>query len=661
MKHRIFAALFLLSPLIILTNFPYPYSLPRWIFLTILCFVWSIALLIDSARKKINLQLSRLDLLFVFFVLTLGITTATSVDIAHSLWGSLERSFAFTLWPPLLVAFFGLKVSLQKLEDKTFLFRFFSIIVLITSLWGVLQKYIPGFSETFSGNRIGGTLGNAIFFGSYITLSIGILAFKLFEERKYSAWWFFTVITTIIAAITLLLTQTRGPLLGLCAGTIVALSTYLYKTVTNKRTKAFGLAGIIFVVALAGLLAYNKQITSQTTVTTRVLNWKMAWSGFKNKPVFGWGPENYNLAADNNFLPALSNYSIAETHADKPHNYFLEILVTSGIVGLVAYLILLAYATHSIFQAKIPPTQTAILCGLIAAGITQNLSSFETHSTATLFIVIIALISTTQKTVAAKKIETIILATLAVSMAVIILSGTVPIIKDSSAYFSAIKLTDTYKAHHDSIKKLQQHFNSTPFARDYFTTISFAIVGQYWQNPTGYSKLSPAEQTLHLDDIQWLRNAITEIDAKHSTNGAWKLQLANSSYQIFSLTRTEADGAQTEKLYSDYTRIAPKRQEPLMQLGQIELLRSNPEKSLQYFDSAITLDPNYTTPHWQRCLSLFALKKHSLAWSEIEFLMSKQYEFRPPQIANYIYNQLLGNGMQSEAEKFRIYFESSNF
>lgn len=660
MNHRIFAALFLLSPLIILTNFPYPYSLPRWVFITLLCCIWSITLLIDGARKKIDLHLSILDWALIAFVLIVGLTTITSTNSTQSLWGSLERSFAFSLWPSLLVAFFGLKVALQKPNNRFFLLRFFTLTIFVASLWGMLQKFVPGFSQTFSGSRIGGTLGNAIFFGSYLTLSTGILALKLTEEKKYSAWWLFTCTTSVLAVITVLLTQTRGPLLGLCVGIFFALTAYLYKVADRKRMILLGAAAIILAAVIAGVIAYKKNLITQTTITTRILNWNIAWNGFKDKPLFGWGPENYNRAADKNFIPSLTNYSIAETHADKPHNYFLEILVTSGIVGLIAYFFLLAAAAHTLLRAKLPPTEFSILLGILAASVAQNLSSFETHGTIALFIFALSLIAVAQKDDTLKKTQLPILTLLMIGSSAVVLYGTTTIIKDSSAYFSAIKLSGTYQSHHESIKKLQQNFESTPFTHDYFTTISFAIIGQYWQNPTGYAQLTPNELKLHAEDLEWLRNVITKIDNEQAVNGVWKLSLANSSYQLFSLTRSDADGARAIKLFTDYSYIAPNRQEPLMQLGQLELLRNNPEKALTYFDAAIKLEPEYKTPHWQRSLSLFALKKHALAWNEIEFLMSKNYEFTPPQIANYVYNQLLGNGLLSEAEKFRLYFERFN-
>ena len=109
MLHRIFAALFLISPLIILTNLAYPYTLPRWFFISLVCCAWSIALAADIIRKKITFKFSPIDWAFIAFISALGLSTLTSIDRTNSLWGSMERSFAFSLWPLLFVAFLGMK------------------------------------------------------------------------------------------------------------------------------------------------------------------------------------------------------------------------------------------------------------------------------------------------------------------------------------------------------------------------------------------------------------------------------------------------------------------------------------------------------------------------------------------------------------------------
>lgn len=663
MLHRIFAAFILISPLIILTNLAYPYALPRWIFISLVCWAWSLALAIDILRKKITFKFSPIDYAFIAFVSALGLSTLTSIDRTHSLWGSMERSFAFSLWPLLLIAFFGLKLVLSNAASKIFLLRVFVVSVFLASLWGILQKLLPGFSQTFSGARIGGTLGNAIFFGSYLTLSIGILSYYLTLEKYRSRWWYAAIITIITATTTLLFTQTRGPLLGLCAGAFVATSVYVYFKSSKKIIVLVSIAALLIAGLMGSYVAYQKNLISPTTITTRLFNWNMAWDGFKEKPLLGWGPENYSRATDAHFIPELSEYSIAETHTDKPHNYFLELAVTSGFLGLAAYVILLCITLQQIYsqfkKSNISRAQAALFSGTLAASIIQNMSSFETHGSVLVFILLLALISAQEKTIKNPLVTTITFTALPIIATLIVLFGVIPTLRDSSAYIQTLELNQSYTNEHAALLPLKQYLSATPFPRDYFTAISFAIVGQYWQNAPAREQLTSDEKKLHEQDMQWLRETISDLSAQHPSDGVWKLPLAHSAFQLFSITRQETDGDVAEKLYTDYSLVAPRRQEPLMQLAQLALLTNKPDNAVDYLHAAIKLDPNYLTPYWQRSLALFALKKTDLAWTDIEFLMSQHFMFTPPHIANYVYNQLLNNQKTSEAESFRAYFEGS--
>ncbi len=477
MIHRIFAALFLSSSLVILTNLPFPYSLPRWTFLTLLSAAWSLFLIRDVI-KKIIAPITRLDCTFIFFVLVLAASTIFSIDPLRSMWGSLERSFAFSLWPVLLVCYFGLKQAFLKQDNKTFLFRFFTITVAAAALWGIFQKNIPGFSATFSGNRIGGTLGNAIFFGSYLTLSIGIIATRFFDEKKYSQWWFFSATSIALASVSLFFTQTRGPLLGLFVGIAVAIATYFFVTKPYKKTILIIFASVCALAVATAFFTFNKKIVTPTTITTRLYNWDMAWHGIADRPIFGWGPENFNIAADKYFEPKLAEYSIAETHADKPHNYFIEIAVTSGLVGLLTYLFLLTSAFDAVRAVRGASHQFAILLGTLVASAVQNASSFETHGSIVVFVFLLAYLSSQQTPINTKKLQLPLFLTLALCVFFVSTKAALPIVKDAPHLLAVIKLTQPYRNEHTSIRELQKNLSSTAFPLDYFTALSHAIVGQ---------------------------------------------------------------------------------------------------------------------------------------------------------------------------------------
>ena len=53
---------------------------------------------------------------------------------------------------------------------------------------------------------------------------------------------------------------------------------------------------------------------------------------FKERPIFGWGPENFSIALEKHYLPQF------EVWYDRAHNVFFDYLTQTGILGLLSYL-----------------------------------------------------------------------------------------------------------------------------------------------------------------------------------------------------------------------------------------------------------------------------------------------------------------------------------
>jgi hypothetical protein len=103
------------------------------------------------------------------------------------------------------------------------------------------------------------------------------------------------------------------------------------------------LAGLLFASRDSAWVKNNRILKrvatislSEGTVGNRLVTWQMAWQGFKEKPILGWGQEN--------FYQVFNKYYTTENFEpwfDRSHNVFFDRLITGGIVGLVSYLSLL--------------------------------------------------------------------------------------------------------------------------------------------------------------------------------------------------------------------------------------------------------------------------------------------------------------------------------
>ena len=59
----------------------------------------------------------------------------------------------------------------------------------------------------------------------------------------------------------------------------------------------------------------------------------------KEKPLLGWGRENFSLGFNKYFNPAFEKAKLGEAWEDRAHNIFLEEAINGGLFGLSSYLI----------------------------------------------------------------------------------------------------------------------------------------------------------------------------------------------------------------------------------------------------------------------------------------------------------------------------------
>ena len=131
--------------------------------------------------------------------------------------------------------------------------------------------------------------------------------------------------------------------------------------------------------------------TGDATVNNRKVVWGIAAESIKERPLLGWGTDNFRYPFDLRYDPTLLNSNSDETYWDKPHNVFLESLVTSGGVGFVAYLAFLLTIFLAVRRSdeRFRPFGYAIL----AAYLVQNFVIFDSFATYLMLFIFIAFVS----------------------------------------------------------------------------------------------------------------------------------------------------------------------------------------------------------------------------------------------------------------------------
>jgi O-antigen ligase/tetratricopeptide (TPR) repeat protein len=362
---------------------------------------WTLLCLYD---KKYLPKFSPINILATVFVCVVFIADIFSENPFKSFWSNFERMEGwFTilyLWMYLIVL-----ESVIRVDKVWNYFLSTSVAVsIITVFYGLLQV-LGKLDIHQSSDRIDATLGNAAYFAVYLLIHICISAVLLWKYRqdKFKAALFSIAIFGQLLA--LYFTGTRGSILGLLGGSIIAGLLFVFFS-QNSKVKKVGIILLFCLISLTVVFISVKdsQFVRQNKVLNRLASislndakprlaiWSMAVEGFKERPIIGWGQESFNYVFNKNYKPSM--YA-QEQWFDRAHNVFLDWLVAGGLLAFLSYLglfcvsIIMLWRNNQGFDFV---TKVIISGGLTAYAI-HNLFVFDHLVSYILFFVLLAYIS----------------------------------------------------------------------------------------------------------------------------------------------------------------------------------------------------------------------------------------------------------------------------
>lgn len=321
-----------------------------------------------------------------FIVVTI-ISTIFSVTPAISLWGSYPRlQGAYTTFS-YLVIFGALVVHLRRREQVERLIGMIILSSLPVSLYGILQRYgldpIPWGGDV--SQRIASNLGNSIFVAAYLIMVFPLTLLRIvdsFEDllnengRPLPDFVRATsyVFIAALQVIAMYFSGSRGPWLGWGASLVViwlGLSLIWRKRWLTAAGVGLAILAGAFLITLNipggplenlrsrpefGRLGQLLDAESRTG-KVRTLIWQGAadlvtphepleypdgrqdtWNVLR--PLIGYGPEGMYVAYNRFYPPELTLVEKRNASPDRAHNETWDSLVTMGMTGMLAYLLL---------------------------------------------------------------------------------------------------------------------------------------------------------------------------------------------------------------------------------------------------------------------------------------------------------------------------------
>jgi O-antigen ligase/tetratricopeptide (TPR) repeat protein len=274
----------------------------------------------------------------------------------------------------------------------------------IMSCYGLLQ--LAGkITINQGGVRLDGTFGNSAYLAIYLVIHFFLALLFVFRNKDSNLKWMYGFVA-LLNVLTLYFTATRGAIIGLFGGLFITTLIIAFKERENSKVKKVSRLALIFLVAVILVFISFRKVyfVQQSPVLSRFANisfseiknqgryfvWPMAIEGVKERPILGWGQENFNYVFNKNYNPLMYNQ---ERWFDRTHNVFLDWLIAGGILGLASYLFMyVALLIYLKRNKKINLTEKAIFVGLLSAYFFHNIFVFDNLISYILFFSVLAYI-----------------------------------------------------------------------------------------------------------------------------------------------------------------------------------------------------------------------------------------------------------------------------
>lgn len=402
-------------PLVVIpASFIFPFIVPKILIFRslVLIMLGCYGLLLYINWQEYKPKFTALNIALALFLFSFAVSTFAGADPYHSFWDNHERMLGlFTITHYVLYYFIGTAVF-KNWKDWRLLMQIFLGAGSIVMLFAVMQIGNPNFLLNQGSNRTASTLGNSIYVSGYGLFLMFTSALLFFREKSRN-WKIAYCLSASAGLVGLIFGGSRGALLGLLAGIGIAVLGYILVLKEYPRTR-LALGGIIlFVVLLGGVLFANRQSSLVMSIPAfgRILNttsaelfegprmiaWTIAYESWKERPVFGWGPNNFFYAFNKYYNPRSLEFGYGETWFDNAHNIIMNTLTVQGLFGLLIYLSIFGFGIFSLFIAykKTGLDKHIFVLGsaFLVAHFVQNVTVFENPTSYLYFMVWLAMVN----------------------------------------------------------------------------------------------------------------------------------------------------------------------------------------------------------------------------------------------------------------------------
>lgn len=437
-----------------------------------------------------------------------------------------------------------------------------------------------------------------LFFMPHAVLWIGSLLARNVKHITPHLWY---TIAGLLSTFMVFYSATRGAILGLVGGLFLGGIVLVLFGKGNTVLKKWGIGAVVLVlVVAAGFLAIkDTPFVQQNDILNRVASisltqgetrftlWGMAFEGFLERPVFGWGQEGFNYIFNEFYKPSLHSQ---EPWFDRAHNAFVDWLVAGGAVAFLIYCSFYVLAVWLLWRtaSNFSVAEKGLFTGLLAAYAFHNMFVFDNLISYVFFMTVLAYIGfrarggdqAPQATTAPASETTYMFAApvIVVAFFVVFYFANVPGMATATNIIQGISPHSSITENLNYFKKATE---SQGLGRQEVREQLIQFAAQVRSLKAGDEAFQNEVAQFAVDEME-KELAYAPNDARlHVFLGSFWRQVGNYEGALKELTEAHE--------------LSPQKQQGMFELGILENNRGNLEGSLKWFKDAYELYPSFDT------------------------------------------------------------------
>ncbi len=655
-KYGLFACLFM--PLIVHGSFIFPYIFPKQAFFqAVVEIIFALYLYLIFVEPRYRPRSSWLLKGLMIYFLMMVMSAIFGVNTYHSFWSNYER-MAGVISILHYLAFLFLAAQIFKTKEEWHSFFNFSVMASFLEALYALSKMFGAANEATM--RLDGTIGNPAFLAGYMLIN-AFFALWLMLEKKSLTWRIFYIFVIVLDLITMYKTQTRGAVLALVLSLGAMFLFFIFSRPKDlaqlpfknpERLKKYVLAIFVFLFLAGVFIWLNRDSsfvknnptlnrvthisTAETTAQTRLLAWRMSLKGFLERPILGWGMENYNIVFNKYYDPRLYP---TESWFDRSHNAYLDVLVHTGLLGFVAYLfcavLMFWFLWRAWRQEKIKYFEMAIFMIILAGYGVQNIFLFDTQVTLLMisliisFIVFLSFSSSLPEKHKINKPNAFFIFLLSL---LTFLSFYFFNLKPALASLTGIQALEYLQRGEikEANQKFKDAYNLGTFGLPEITARAQDAALQVLNRAGSAENLKPEEKELVSVAVEGLKKAL-KLEPQNV-----RLMMMLGNVYLAAMSQNQSYLLEADLLLQKALELSPTRQEIYFALGQVRLYQGRNEESLELFQRAIDLNDKVAVSHWNFGILNISLGQKDKGEEELKKAISLGHSYKGEDIQQII-------------------------